>query len=100
VQHLVLWLIPIAPLVAAIVTAVVGPKVLGQRSHLPGWFGLAVSMVCALLLLVLIVPSSFSQLGAAPIVAPGYQWIQAGLFDVRVVLRADAMTALMLSMVT
>src|SRR5436189_205724 len=51
VQQIVLWLIPVAPLVAAVVTALFGPAVLRQRSHWPCWFGLAVSMACALVVL-------------------------------------------------
>ncbi|MFO0789251.1 MAG: NADH-quinone oxidoreductase subunit L [Pirellulales bacterium] len=100
VQHLVMWLIPVAPLAAAIVIALLGPKALREKSHLPCWFGLAVSVVCAYVLLFSAVPGGFGEHGSTPVVAPGYQWIDAGGLDVRVELRADAMTALMLSMVT
>ena len=41
-QQLVLWLIPAAPLAAAIVTALVGPKLLRERSHWPCWIALAI----------------------------------------------------------
>src|SRR4029078_4668108 len=99
-QHLVLWLIPVAPLAAAVVTAFFGPKVLRQRSHLPCWFGLAVSMVCAYVLLFSIVPAGFTEHGGTAAVASGYQWIDVGGINVRTDIRADAMTALMLAMVT
>ena len=99
-QKLVMWLIPVAPLVASIVTALLGPKLLREKSHLPCWFGLAVSVVCAYILLFFIVPSGFSEHGSKAIVAPGYQWISSGGLNVQMDLRADAMTAIMLSMVT
>jgi NADH-quinone oxidoreductase subunit L len=99
-QHLVMWLIPLAPLTAAIVTALVGPQGLREKSHLPCWFGLAVAAVCAYVLLFSIVPAGFAEHGSTAVVAPGYQWIDVGGMDIRMDLRADAMTALMLSMVT
>ena len=93
-QHLVMWLIPLAPLAAAIVTALLGPQGLREKSHLPCWFGLAVAVVCAYVLLFSIVPAGFSEHGSTAIVAPGYQWIDVGGMDVRMDLRADAMTAI------
>ena len=100
VQQLVLWLIPLAPLAAAVVTAALGPKWLGQRSHLPCWFGLAVAAVCSLVLLQSIVPERFGDHSGTPVVAAGYEWISTGGMSVRVDLQADAMTAFMLAMVT
>jgi NADH-quinone oxidoreductase subunit L len=100
VQHLVLWLIPVAPLAAAVIAAVFGPKVLGQRSHLPCWFGLAVAMVCAYVTLFSLVPAGFGEHGSTPVIATGYQLMDVGGMDVRVDIRADAMTAIMLAMVT
>ena len=82
VQHLVLWLIPVAPLAAAVVTAILGPKLLRGRSHLPCWFGLAVAMVCALVVLFSIVPGGFGPQGNSPAVASGYQWMDVGGIDV------------------
>jgi NADH-quinone oxidoreductase subunit L len=100
VQQIVLWLIPVAPLVAAVVTALFGPAVLRQRSHLPCWFGLAVSMVCALVVLFSVLPTGFKESGSVPAIASGYQWIDAGGFNIRSDIRADAMSGLMLAMVT
>jgi NADH-quinone oxidoreductase subunit L len=97
-QQLVLWLIPLSPLVAAVVTAALGPKILGERSHWPCWIGLAVSTVCSLLLLFVIGPQHFDA-HSAP-VATGFQWIEVGGMNVAVTLRADAMTSIMLAMVT
>src|SRR6476646_9258505 len=100
VRHLVMWLIPLAPLTAAIVTAIVGPKGLREKSHLPCWFGLAVAVVCAYVLLWSIVPAGFAEGGSTAVVAPGYQWLDIGGMNIKLDLRADAMTAMMLSMVT
>jgi len=99
-QSLILWLIPLAPLVAAIATAAIGPKLLGERSHLPCWFGLATAFVCSLVVLYSIVPERFSEHGGEPVIAAGYQWLEVGRMNVGVGLRADAMTAIMLAMVT
>ncbi len=100
VQHIVMWLIPLAPLAAAIVTALLGPGGMREKSHLPCWFGLAVAVVCAYVLLWSIVPAGFAEGGSAAVVAPGYQWLDIGGMNIKLDLRADAMTAIMLSMVT
>ena len=60
-EHLVLWLIPGAPLVAALVIALLGKSVLHERSHWPCWLALATSMVCAILLVTKIVPATFEN---------------------------------------
>lgn len=101
-EQLVLWLIPGAPLAAALVIAALGPKLLGEKSHWPCWLALGTSMVCAILLVTKLVPGTFanhedSVVGA---MATGYSWLQVGTIDVRIDLRADAMSALMLTMVT
>jgi NADH-quinone oxidoreductase subunit L len=101
-QHLVMWLIPVAPLAAAILTGLFGPKVLRKGSHLPCWLGLAVAMVSAYILLCSIVPAGFGAEGApsASIPAPGYHWLNVRGMHVDVSIRADAITAIMLAMVT
>ena len=45
-----LILIPALPLAAALLTAVLGPRVLGPRSHLPTVAAIALSFVASLLL--------------------------------------------------
>jgi len=97
-QKLVLWLIPLSPLVAAVLTAALGPKVLRERSHWPCWFALAISTVCSLLLLFMIGPGHFGGLTAP--MTTGFQWIDVGGINVGVTLRADGMTSIMLAMVT
>src|SRR5688572_4442597 len=101
-QQLVLWLIPGAPLAAAIVIALFGPRLLREQSRWPCWLALAISAACALMLLWVILPSHFEATdhGPAEVLAPGYSWLDIGGMTVRIDLRADAMAALMLSMVT
>jgi len=113
IQQIVLWLIPAAPLLAAIVTALLGPKLLRYKSHLPCWSALAVSFLCSLILLLKILPSVES--GAAPVdgevaiahsasgpqvIATGFEWFSVGSLHANIELRADSITAIMLTMVT
>ncbi len=57
-QQLVLWLIPGAPLISALVTAFLGPKLLRFRSHLPCWAALSVSFVCSMILMLKLLPAA------------------------------------------
>ena len=127
--QLILWLIPGAPLIAAGFIALFGKLFLGERSHVPCVAALAVAFACSLALLISIVPTTFEakltprgqatrdsypagaradyvpheehvispQKGA---VATGYEWLDIGMFQVRIDLRADAISAIMLAMVT
>lgn len=103
-QHLILWLIPCLPLISAVFTAFLGPKVLRNASHWPCWLALLGSFICSLLVLTVILPNEIQAVGhgheAVTLVAPGYQWIDVGNFRVRIDLQVDAMSAIMLSMVT
>ncbi len=104
----VLWLIPLAPLLACAWIVLVGQVVRRQYAHRPVVLALAVSLAAAVYLLTTVVPSGFGHAGAHgehteashAVVTTIYQWISVGQLDVAVTLRADAMTALMLVMVT
>ena len=142
VQRIILWLIPAAPLISAIITALLGPKLLCYKSHLPCWSAIAVSFVCSLILLLKILPSvgdvaasvdgvvaaesqaADTHSAAAPqvvaahashkshtshdghsatvpqVIATGYEWFSVGSLHTNIELRADAITAIMLTMVT
>ncbi|MFO1000178.1 MAG: NADH-quinone oxidoreductase subunit L [Planctomycetaceae bacterium] len=109
IQQLVLWLIPVAPLASAVITALLGPKLLRYKSHLPCWSALAVSFVCSLILLLKILPSTGSVAGEAAevgtfagpqVLVSGYEWLHVGDLHANIELRADSITAIMLSMVT
>jgi NADH-quinone oxidoreductase subunit L len=98
--NVILWLIPGAPLAATIIIALFGPKWLGRRSHWPCWIGLGVACGCALVLWATIVPGKFTEPGSTPALAAGFTWMDVGAMSVDITLRADAISALMLSMVT
>ena len=122
-SELILWLIPGAPLIAAAVIAFFGKLFLGERSHVPCVAALGVSFLCSLALLNNIVPATF-EASAGPettfeangtqykqtnpenavspqkgAIARGYQWIDIGTMQLRLDLRADAISAIMLAMV-
>ena len=104
----VLWLIPLAPLLACVWIVLVGQVVRRQYAHRPVVLAFAVSLAAAVYLLTSVVPGGFGSVGehgehaeaSHAIVTTIYQWIQIGQLDVAVTLRADAMSALMLVMVT
>ncbi len=123
--QLILWLIPGAPLIAAGFIALFGKLFLGERSHVPCVAALAVAFACSLALLVSIVPGTFqefhpegttfqgndgkhyTQTDAEGVISPqkgavatGYEWVDIGTMKVRIDLRADAISAIMLAMVT
>ncbi len=112
-----LLLIPVLPLIAAIVTAVLGPRVLGRHSHWPTLLALIVSAALSALLL-----AEVRETGEAVEVTL-WKWVdlraadtqpplppsvdapavsQGGVrdFTIEIVLRADTLTAVMLAMVT
>jgi NADH-quinone oxidoreductase subunit L len=120
-----LILIPVFPLAAAILTALLGPRVLRARSHWLTIAALGASFVCSLLLGIEIYHRHAvsdtrkslinSGVGVEDIIAPIWTWAaiddayelpvggEASLlrdFRIDVVLRADALTAMMLVMVT
>jgi NADH-quinone oxidoreductase subunit L len=99
-----LWLIPALPLAACVVTAFLGPRLLRRQSHWPCI--LAVAASCALSVLVAAAVYQAGQPGA-----DGeqpykfyYDWISAGeapySVELGFTLRADALSAMMLVMVT
>ncbi|MFZ9092520.1 MAG: hypothetical protein ACO3FE_20780, partial [Planctomycetaceae bacterium] len=112
---LLLWLIPGAPLLSAILTALLGPRVLRGKSHLPCWSALAVSFVCSVLVLIalptapnpnqldVIAPENLQDASdnASPeLVVVGPEWLSVGDLEVGFDLRVDSITAIMLAMVT
>ncbi|MEX0937603.1 MAG: NADH-quinone oxidoreductase subunit L [Pirellulales bacterium] len=116
-----LVLIPALPLAAAVMTAALGPKLLRGRSHWPTILALAGSLVCSLVLAMDVARESRAVHDAGT-AAVGWEqtvdlWVWAkvddahrapadaptaggGDLDIRVTLRADALTAMMLCMVT
>lgn len=123
-MSLLLIAIPSLPLVAAIVIAILGPRVLGGRSHYPLVAALATAFVCSILLLNQVrlgnhgegVPGEPDHAGFSRTVTlwtwaaipdaylqPGAddpQQVTSRDFRLDITLRADALTCVMLSMVT
>jgi NADH-quinone oxidoreductase subunit L len=88
-----LFLIPLLPLLASVVTAFLGPTVLRSRSHWPCILGAAAS--CALSFWVL---AAVYRDGVH--IAFNYTWFRAADVDVGIWFRADALSAIMLVTVT
>ena len=95
----VVWIIPAAPLLACLWIVVVGQVIGRKYAHRPLVLGLAVSFAASLYLLTVALPHELEESHHA-VIAPIYQWIKVGTIDVPVTLCADAMSALMLTMVT
>jgi NADH-quinone oxidoreductase subunit L len=119
----VIWLIPAAPLLACLWIVVAGQFFRRELAHRPVVFALAVSALAALYLLVAVVPQTFEavvhdehtaladddheEAHALPHGPVGgavtfevYEWFRVGMMQIPILLRADAMSALMLVMVT
>jgi NADH-quinone oxidoreductase subunit L len=83
-----LRIIPLLPLAASVLTAVLGPLWLRGRSHLPVVAGLAAALFFSFMVLVEAPGKGF--------VSTSYDFLSVGSLHVNVVLRADALTAMML----
>ncbi len=107
-----LILIPALPLAATVITAVLGPKLLREWSHLPTIVALVGSFLLSFIL-VLEVRSAVEEQKGFRTTAVGWeetvdlwQWAAVrdasghAVLDVTITLRADALSALMLVMVT
>ncbi|MCA9161463.1 MAG: NADH-quinone oxidoreductase subunit L [Planctomycetales bacterium] len=120
-----LMLIPGLPLLAAIVTALLGPRVLRSMSHVPVVVAFAVSFLCSLLLVFEVRDQQSPPELEGQVISTrtiGYEhltrlWTWASIdgayesdavgtatdapdFRIDITLRADALTAMMLAMVT
>jgi NADH-quinone oxidoreductase subunit L len=106
-RDLILWLIPGAPLAAALLLAFTGKLAWKGKSHLPCAAAIAVSFVCSLIVLFNILPATWAGAGEhaehilqGPVLSVGFDWINVGDVHVPIQLRVDAMTSIMLAMVT
>lgn len=119
-------LIPALPLAAAIATAVLGPRLLRQNSHWPAVVGIAGAFLCSVILAFNVqmsaarqdtsqagyerlfhlwqwanVEDALDEAGSAFPSDTGAEKVAAGLdFDIGITLRVDALTSIMLVMVT
>lgn len=107
-------LVPVLPLAACLITALLGAAVLKERAHWPVIAGIVGAFVCSLFLLFDVLDMAREQSGPSvgvehvvtlwtwADVSDAYQ-PDGGVsrpFDIAVTLRADPLTAVMLSMVT
>jgi NADH-quinone oxidoreductase subunit L len=89
-----LWLIPLLPLAASAITALLGPRFLKHSSHIPCIVAVAGSCVLSVMVFL-----NIYQNGGV-VEAPYYAWVSAGDAYLPITLRADALTSIMLVMVT
>jgi NADH-quinone oxidoreductase subunit L len=89
-----LWLIPALPLLASIITGFLGPRWLRGQSHWPTVIAFALSTFLSITVLVHVAQTHL------PVTKNLYEWIGIGSLHVPVILEADALTAIMLAMVT
>jgi NADH-quinone oxidoreductase subunit L len=94
-----LWLIPGLPLMASAVTAFLGPRLLRRHSHWPCVLAIAGSFVLSALVFAAVY-SAGHEGGHPKALVSYYTWIAAGDATVPFTLRADALTAMMLVMIT
>ena len=90
-------LIPLLPLLGAIVTAVLGPHVLQRWNPLPCVVGVGGSCVASLLLLMRVITV---ELPGGEAFVSLWRWAAVDRFIVDVALRIDSLTATMLAVVT
>lgn len=97
-----LILIPLLPLLAAIIIAFLGNRYLKGQSHWPTIISFALSFFLSMMVLneVRNAPMPAAATGEAPLIVNVYKWIEIGSMNVNISLRADPLTAMMLVMVT
>ncbi len=102
-----LWLIPALPLAACVVTALLGPRLLRQFSHWPCILASAGACVVAVMTFLAVYHGVEGSDEARPqMIATYYEWFKVGDagaghgVDVGFMLRADALSAMMVVMVT
>src|SRR5947209_6101345 len=88
-----LVLIPLLPLAASVLTALLGPRILRKQSHWPCILATVGSFVLSVLVLMAVAQ------GQEPL-ETYYTWFRTGTVDVGFTLSADRLTAIMLVTVT
>ena len=95
-----LWWIPALPLAAAVITAFLGPKVLRAQSHWPCVLASAAACVLSVIVFWAVYTAPAGE-GEKPLQVHTYYTVfQAGGLNAQFSLRADALTAMMLVMIT
>ena len=92
------FLIPLLPILGAIIAGFFGDLFLKGKAHWPIWIGVGCSCVLSLIILSgMLWGSDPARFTAAPVV---YDWITAGNFSAPVAFYLDPLTAIMLAVVT
>jgi NADH-quinone oxidoreductase subunit L len=93
------WLIPLLPILGAIVAGFFGDIFLKGKAHWPIWISVGCSCLLSLVVLSRMLwgsdPNRFT-----PVSQPVYEWIAAGTFHVPIQFYFDPLTAVMLTIVT
>jgi NADH-quinone oxidoreductase subunit L len=102
--RLYLWLIPVLPLAAAAITGLFGPRLLRRNSHWPCVVAFAVSFILSLMVAAAVAGGGTGEADRPLAVEEYYPWIEVESATAPVqlgfTLRADALSALMLVMIT
>ena len=93
-------LIPVFPLVAAVVITLFGSRLLKGASHAPAIIGVAVSFILALALLVALQTGKLASPNATYLQANLWPWIAAGGFKASIGVFVDPLSSLFLAFVT
>ena len=95
------YLIPLLPLLAAIVTGFLADRFFASKAHWPIWIGVGISAVMSLILLLGMIVHS-RHVGEMPVgqTHDVYTWVAAGNLLVKAGFYIDPLTAIMLSVVT
>ena len=93
------WLIPLLPLIGAIVSGFFGAKWLKEKSHWPIWIGVGISAIFSIALLVRMCFATPDADGTIQFSRHVYWWIVAGRFKADVGYFIDPLTAVMLCVV-
>jgi NADH-quinone oxidoreductase subunit L len=103
-----LWLIPALPLAAAVVTGLLGPRLLRRQSHWPCVLAVAASFILSAVVAAAVYggshPAEGEPSGVAAMTPTYYSWIKVESpttpVDLGFTLRADYLSAVMLVMIT
>jgi NADH-quinone oxidoreductase subunit L len=93
------YLIPLLPLIGAIIAGAFGAKILRDQSHWPIWIGVAISAIMSISLLCGMI-GFWHEGKSLNIVVDWYTWIEAGSFKATAGCFFDSLTAVMLCVVT
>lgn len=104
-----IWLIPALPLLASVIIAAIGPRILREQSHWPCILALVGSFIFSLMVFFAVQEpspylneplSNLNSWGNSPSVSVYYNWIEVGKTVIPIGLLADPLSALMLVMIT